>query len=66
MRRRAAKLLARIRADSFHYSQQAAEQAARQAGAGSKPLACLLGSMQQSAEREDIAGEACFAVSKTC
>jgi len=66
MRRRAAKLLARIKADSFHYPQQATAQAARQEGAGSKPLACLLGSMQQSAEREDTAGESSFAVSKTC
>ncbi|DBA76621.1 TPA: hypothetical protein ACH3X2_008668 [Trebouxia sp. C0005] len=56
MRRRAAKLLARIQADSLHYSQQATAHAARQEGAGSKPLACLLGSMQQSAQREDIAG----------
>jgi len=66
MRRRAAKLLARIKADSLHYSQQATAQAARQEGAGCKPLLCLLGSMQPSAEREDIAGESCFAVSKTC
>ncbi|KAL0051384.1 hypothetical protein WJX82_006453 [Trebouxia sp. C0006] len=56
MRRRAAKLLARIKADSFHYPQQATAQAVRQGGAGSNPLASLLGSMQQSAEREDIAG----------
>lgn len=62
MRRRAAKLLARIQADSLHYSQQATAHAARQEGAGSKPLACLLGSMQQSAQREDIAGESCFAL----
>ncbi|KAL0033380.1 hypothetical protein WJX77_006860 [Trebouxia sp. C0004] len=56
MRRRAAKLLARIKADSSHYSQQATAQAARQEGAGSNRLICLLRSMQQSAEREDIAG----------
>ena len=62
MRRRAAKLLARIKADSFHYPQQATAQAARQEGAGSNPLASLLGSMQQSAEREDIAGELGFAL----
>ena len=66
MRRRAAKLLAGIKANSLPYSQQATAQAARQGGAGSDSLVRLLGSMQQSAEREDIAGESRFPVSKTC
>lgn len=56
MRRRAAKLLARIEADSFDYTAGASLQTSSQE-ATSQSLDSMLHSLQHSAENGDVAGE---------